>query len=170
MQHGFDWQGECLDGWLASEKFDGVRAYWDGVALWTRSGRQIQGPAWFMDALPKGQALDGEIWGGRGQLQAAKNATNYGKWSLAVRFMAFDAPGASGSWAARMATIQGNQIVRPVPFHAVADSSALRAMFDAIKARGGEGLMVRHPQLIYESGRDAGLLKIKHTEQFRLSV
>ena len=33
---------------LVSEKFDGVRAVWDGKIFHTRSGRVIAAPAWFI--------------------------------------------------------------------------------------------------------------------------
>ena len=39
-------------GYLVSEKFDGVRALWDGQTLRFRSGHTIAAPAWFIDRLP----------------------------------------------------------------------------------------------------------------------
>ena len=47
-----------------SEKFDGVRAYWNGSQLLTRAGHVISAPNWFVQRLPP-QPLDGELWGGR---------------------------------------------------------------------------------------------------------
>ena len=32
-------------GWLVSEKYDGVRAHWDGQVLRSRSGRVLPAPA-----------------------------------------------------------------------------------------------------------------------------
>ena len=40
-------------GWLISEKFDGVRAWWDGQVLRFRSGIVIEAPGWFSASLPK---------------------------------------------------------------------------------------------------------------------
>ena len=34
------------DYWV-SEKYDGVRGYWDGTALISRGGERIPAPAWF---------------------------------------------------------------------------------------------------------------------------
>lgn len=31
-------------GWWISEKYDGVRAHWDGKRLWTRGGNPISAP------------------------------------------------------------------------------------------------------------------------------
>jgi len=36
MTLAVDWHGHTLiDGWLASEKLNGCRAYWDGSGFWT---------------------------------------------------------------------------------------------------------------------------------------
>src|ERR1044071_3298823 len=50
--------------YLVSEKYDGVRAVWDGKVLRFRSGRTVNAPAWFIAKLPA-QGLDGELWLGR---------------------------------------------------------------------------------------------------------
>ena len=53
------------DYWV-SEKYDGVRALWDGRQLRSRRGKPIHAPAWFIAPLPD-TALDGELWIARGQ-------------------------------------------------------------------------------------------------------
>ena len=55
--------------YLVSEKYDGVRALWDGQGLRFRSGRAVIAPAWFTAALPA-QPLDGELWLGRQRFDA----------------------------------------------------------------------------------------------------
>jgi DNA ligase-1 len=45
-----------------SEKMDGVRAYWDGHNMFSRNGNKFYPPSYFRDILPKGFALDGELW------------------------------------------------------------------------------------------------------------
>ena len=50
--------------YLVSEKLDGVRARWDGRALWTRGGSRIDVPAGFTRDWPL-QPMDGELWLGR---------------------------------------------------------------------------------------------------------
>ena len=59
--------------YLISEKFDGVRAIWDGSAFHTRQGNVIHAPEWFTKNLPK-TPLDGELWLGRGQFDALSGA------------------------------------------------------------------------------------------------
>ena len=56
-------------GWLVSEKLDGMRAWWDGGRLWSRQGKPVFAPPWWLAHLPKGVALDGELWLGRGRFQ-----------------------------------------------------------------------------------------------------
>ena len=56
------WDGEQdPTGWLMSEKFDGVRAYWDGTRFLSRQGNKFHAPPWFTDDLPD-VPLDGELW------------------------------------------------------------------------------------------------------------
>jgi DNA ligase 1 len=50
------------NGFLVSEKYDGVRAHWDGQqALRFRSGAAVPAPQAFLSNLPS-TALDGELW------------------------------------------------------------------------------------------------------------
>jgi len=61
--------------WWASEKWDGIRALWDGEKIISRgsgSGKPkvyTYVPEWFKLTLPPGVALDGEIWIGRNFFQ-----------------------------------------------------------------------------------------------------
>ena len=51
---------DVIDRWM-SEKFDGIRAYWTGRRMYSRSGKEIQIPQFFYNKLPR-YALDGELW------------------------------------------------------------------------------------------------------------
>jgi len=54
VQLASDWSvGRSPQGFLVSEKFDGVRAVWNGRQLRFRSGREIVAPDWFVRALPQ---------------------------------------------------------------------------------------------------------------------
>ena len=60
------WQpGTDLTDWWVSEKYDGVRGFWDGRTLRTRGGERIAAPPWFTAGWPA-TPLDGELWAGRG--------------------------------------------------------------------------------------------------------
>lgn len=109
-------------GMLASEKLDGVRAVWDGgvtrgmpatevpfanverdaryvappraTGLWSRYGKVIQAPDWWLDGLPP-HCLDGELWAGRGsfnELASTIKCLVPGPGWDRVRYHVFDAP------------------------------------------------------------------------------
>jgi DNA ligase-1 len=47
--------------WM-TEKYDGVRLYWNGFAFYTRQGKYVQVPRSIRLRMPKNIALDGELW------------------------------------------------------------------------------------------------------------
>ena len=65
-------------GYLVSEKFDGVRAIWDGRGLRFRSGRAMAAPGWFTEGWPD-TALDGAY-----RAQTMPNSTLSGDANLLV--------------------------------------------------------------------------------------
>ena len=54
-------------GWHMSEKLDGIRAYWNGECFYSRTGKEIKAPKLFINNMPKGLPLDGELCVGRGK-------------------------------------------------------------------------------------------------------
>jgi DNA ligase-1 len=158
------------EGYLVSEKYDGVRAVWDGGRLRFRSGRVVAAPAWFTARLPA-MALDGELWLGRGQfdrLSAAvrRQVPNDEEWRQ-IRYMVFDLPGAAGTFAARAAAVDtlARHLAWP-PLQAVAQAAVasredLQRLLAATVADGGEGLMLHRADAPYQPGRSPALLKLK---------
>ena len=68
-------------GWHMSEKLDGIRAYWDGYKFYSRTGKQITPPKAFLDEMPIGIKLDGELCVGRGEFsKTSSNTCNGNKW------------------------------------------------------------------------------------------
>ncbi len=61
-------QGIDVSEFLVSEKFDGVRARWDGRRLISRGGHLFTTPTWFTKDFPA-IPLDGELWMGRGRYE-----------------------------------------------------------------------------------------------------
>lgn len=154
-----------------SEKLDGVRALWDGYRLRFRSGRQVAAPDWFVRGLPAGQALDGELWLGRGRFDELSGIVRRqqavdAEWRQ-VRFMVFELPDAAGSFSERLRQIEalvgrsGVAWLRAVEQFRVADRQALRDRLDAVLRGGGEGLMLHLADAPYRTGRDPALLKLK---------
>jgi len=116
--------------WWASEKFDGIRAVWDGEKMVSRGSASAGGkpkvytyiPEWFKKTLPAGIALDGEIWIGRGlfqktsRLSTLKPGKSYtkeqidniwlGKEDPPVVFKVFDIPNDPRPFEKRMKLLQ----------------------------------------------------------------
>lgn len=117
-------------GWWASEKYDGIRAVWDGEKLVSRGSASAGGkpkvytyvPEWFIKTLPPGVALDGEIWISRGffqktsRLSTIKPGKTYtmqqiediwvGKEDPPVVFKVFDIPNDPRPFEFRMKKLQ----------------------------------------------------------------
>ena len=156
--------------YLVSEKLDGVRAYWDGKALRSRSGRVIQAPVWFVEKFPA-FPLDGELWGGRGQFDRLSGIVRQkipddADWHT-VRYMLFELPGAPGTFRERVQSLQ--RIVREtaVPWLQVVEQfevhnrEELERRLTVVVEAGGEGLMLHQSDAFYVTGRSDVLLKMK---------
>ena len=162
--------GVNVADYLVSEKFDGVRGYWDGRNLWTRNGNPIHAPTWFTAALPE-QALDGELWMGRGRFEQTsaairRDVADESEWRQ-IRYQVFELPRAAGSFAERAARIRELVVQAHVPwlvaveqFH-LADGKALTKRLHEIVKAGGEGLMLHRADAPYITGRSDALLKVK---------
>src|ERR1035441_9441529 len=146
--------GHNVNGWLMSEKLDGVRGCWTGSELLSRNGNPFPAPAWFTAQLPQGIPLDGELWAGRGQfnkmLSIIKTQNPAEADWPSVRYCVFDAPAAPGGFEQRMTFIAsgltGNQTAAVVPHTPCASRDALFAYFTGRLLLGGEGVMLRAPQ------------------------
>ena len=162
--------GSNVAGYLVSEKLDGVRARWDGRQLWTREGHRIEAPAWFTARWPT-QAIEGELWMGRGQFQAISDLVRAGQTDASawrhVRLMAFDLPASPRPFASRTRELRilvmqtaSPCLQRIAQLHF--DSRAqLDTWLDVVTSGGGEGLMLHHAFALYHAGRTDQLLKYK---------
>ena len=158
-------------GWLVSEKLDGARAWWDGSRLRFRSGLPIVAPAWFTAGLPP-QALDGELWAGRGTFEFLAGTVRRRQpvdddWRR-VRFMVFESPSLPGTFAERVASIgrlarqqPAGSVWQAVEHTEMPSRAALLNRLDAVVRAGGEGLMLRRANAAVEAGRSVHLLKLK---------
>lgn len=123
----YDARKHDVRGWLLSEKLDGQRCFWDGgvtrgqikrlvpwannnrddryveepmaTGLWSRYGNVIHAPDWFLDAIPRGLFLDGEIYLGPGRFQETRSIVSKIKpineeWEK-INFNIFEAPPAT---------------------------------------------------------------------------
>ncbi len=165
--------------YLVSEKYDGVRGYWDGRQLLTRGGAVVHAPAWFTAGWPA-QPLDGELWAGRGKFSQAVSTVRQqmpedGAWR-GMRFMVFDLPGHPGTFAERNAALTSviAEINQPwlqqVEQFSVTDRSELQTLLKRIVKQGGEGLMLHRGSSLYRAERNDDLLKIKPYEDAEARV
>lgn len=159
-----------LADYLVSEKYDGVRGYWDGSKLLTRGGERVEAPAWFTAGWPA-FPMDGELWAGRGKFASAvsivrQQTPDDDAWRT-MHYMVFDLPAHTGSFAERNAALQSLLAglalpwVRPVEQFKVANRAALRAALDRVVKQGGEGLVLHRAASLYQAGRSDDLLKLK---------
>jgi len=162
--------GMALADYWVSEKYDGVRGYWDGHTLRTRGGETVAAPAWFTAGWPT-TPMDGELWAGRGRFAHAQSTTRHQQPDAAawrqMRFMVFDLPAHGGVFDERLAalktlvaSIQQNW-VQAVPQQRVATDAALQALLQRTVRSGGEGLMLHKGSSLYRSGRSDDLIKLK---------
>jgi len=156
--------------YLISEKYDGVRAYWDGKTLRYRSGNRVNAPAWFFEKLPP-QALDGELWLGRGRFEelsgvVRKEKPDDAEWRQ-VKYMIFELPNAAGSFIQRYDALrdlvgQSNwPQLQAVEHIRIGDRAGLQRKLNQVMRDGGEGLMLHRADAPYITGRSEALLKLK---------
>lgn len=165
--------------YLVSEKYDGVRALWDGKVLRSRAGNVIAAPAWFTAKLPQ-RPLDGELWIGRGQFEVLSGAVRKAvpldeEWRR-IKYMIFELPDAPGAFAERyeqikrvVAAANFPQLVAVEQFR-LPDNAALKRKLDEIVRAGGEGLMLHRADALYVTGRNDALLKLKPLDDAEATV
>jgi len=153
-----------------SEKFDGVRAQWDGRTLRFRGGGVVPAPAWFTKNFPA-VSLDGELWIARDQFDALSGTVRKhdpvdAEWRQ-VHYLVFELPGAAGDFSARVQRMNTLVAQVDVPWlqaveqTRVADRAALKQRLNAVVHAGGEGLMLHRADAPYLTGRSDVLLKLK---------
>lgn len=161
--------GVDLDRYWVSEKLDGVRARWDGAALYSRRGNRFNAPGWFVEGFPR-QPLDGELWMGRGTFEVLSGAVrrktpDEAAWRR-IRFMVFDLPESATPFDERLRQLKhlladAPPQIRLVEQFRVASEAELMATLARVVAAGGEGLMLRDGRSPYRPGRSDDLLKLK---------
>ena len=171
--------GMRLADYWVSEKYDGVRGYWDGHTLRTRGGETVAAPAWFTAGWPD-TPMDGELWAGRGRFSHAQSTVRQQQPDDAawreMRFMVFDLPAHGGTFDQRLPAL--NQLVeslnqpwvQAVPQQRVASDAALQKLLLRTVRAGGEGLMLHRGASMYRAGRSDDLIKVKTHEDAEAKV
>lgn len=179
LANDYDDANVDLSRYWVSEKYDGVRAYWDGERLITRAGNTIHAPEWFTHGWPR-ESLDGELWAGRGQFEQVMATVrdldpDPTAWRH-IRFMVFDLPGHGGPFSTRLTSLRSLlsslQIdwLREVTQSRVADEAALQLHLETLAAAGAEGLMLHRDDSLYRAERSDDLLKLKRHQDAEAQI
>ena len=171
--------GMRLADYWVSEKYDGVRGYWDGHTLRTRGGETVAAPAWFTAGWPD-TPMDGELWAGRGRFSHAQSTVRQQQPDDAawreMRFMVFDLPAHGGTFDQRLPALNklveslDQPWVQAVPQQRVASDAALQKLLLRTVRAGGEGLMLHRGASMYRAGRSYDLIKVKTHEDAEAKV
>jgi len=158
-----EWTGKASPvGWLMSEKFDGWGVGWENGKLTTIEGVELNAPDWFTAELPD-VALRCEIWGGHGSFEGLAKRLRSDDWrglSLKIIDAASSSDFFTDTYRALKAASFGlyAQVIKQ---EVCLSQAHLDAFLGDVMARGGEGVVLRHPQSVYEGGPSAGMRKVK---------
>ncbi|KPZ70870.1 DNA ligase [Shewanella sp. P1-14-1] len=154
--------------YLISEKLDGVRGYWDGNQMLSRSGRVMILPDWFTADFPK-TALDGELWIKQGEFDAVSalarsSHSHHAEWKL-VKYMIFDLPEHGGMFVERVKAMQQialeSRYIEAIEQQELVSTAQLMAQLDYVIENNGEGLMLHLKSGYYQIGRSQNIVKLK---------
>lgn len=152
-----------VTSWYMSEKLDGVRAYWDGKNLISRSGKIFSTPSFFTQDFPKHE-LDGELWSKRGDFSNISSIVNTKKenkqWSQ-LTYNIFEVPNAKGDLLQRLQTVEESKYIKIIKQIKIKNKKHLQDFLKEVEKKGGEGVVVRDGSLNYYTGRDNNALKVK---------
>jgi len=170
--------GDDVAGWWASEKLDGVRAYWNGRDLISRDGTVFSAPEWWTALLPDDIELDGELYMGRGRFDEAsgvvRRESDPDAW-MQVDYYVFDTPHVRKPFEERQdyldqvvmgVTMAGDDLnafhpLVSVPHVQVSDTDEARDLAADYIDQGGEGIILRKPGSAYAGRRSGDMLKVK---------
>ncbi len=160
------YEEQNVSGWLASEKLDGVRAYWNGKNLLSRQGNIFSPPAEFIANFPDFD-LDGELYIGRGRFAETSGKVRSGNDWNNIKYYVFDVPNAKGGLLVRLKVLQKwlennpNANIEIIPQQHIKDISEAQKLREQFEKSGGEGVILRSPNTDYLPIRTQTMLKLK---------
>ena len=152
-----------------SEKLDGVRGYWNGKELISRSGKAFAVPNWFVKDFPPFE-IDGELWTKRGDFENVISIVNrqtpHDEWRE-ISFQVFEVPNQKGVLLERLGVLEKwlvknpNAFIKILPQTICKGSTHLKEVLNEVEKKGAEGLVVRDPNALYVGKRSSSSLKVK---------
>ncbi len=159
------YKDQNITGWVMSEKLDGVRAYWNGKELLSRSGKKIYAPKWFTKDYPPFE-IDGELWTKRGDFEnivsIVRDKTPSKEWKE-IKHYIFEVPNEKGELFERLAKVKPyeNNHIKIMAQIKVKNKKHLETFLKEIELEKAEGVVVRDPKASYINKRTPKVLKVK---------
>lgn len=179
-------QKKNFNGYLMSEKLDGIRGIWEAGKFKTRQDNPIHIPSYFTYNFPSFK-LDGELWIARAkfdEVSALIRSDNLGSslWK-SVTYNVFDVPNACEEFKLAPCTLSNRlkvlerylqqnpnpyiKIIKQIP---IKDQEHLKEFYKDIIFNKGEGVVIRKDLAPYEKGRSKNALKLKPYEDAECKV
>lgn len=159
-------------GFYLSEKFNGVRALWNGSNYISKNGNIFAVPDYLKAGMPE-TFIDGELYcGNLGRMAGLcrKKTPIDSEWQ-GVTFQAFDVSDWCLKFVDRLTILAGVTLpahVRLVKQTLCRGYADLKTAYDRIKAAGGEGLVIKSPAHMFRAGQSALSFKIKYLDDFEI--
>lgn len=166
------------DGVWVSEKLDGIRACWTGSKLKSRVNKPIYAPQWFLDELPDGLPLDGELYIDYNMFNETSSVVRKKvpvdeEWKR-IKYCVFDSPSTDDTpFEKRMDDDffkKDHLFIRVIDNTLVYNEDDLLNLYKMYLDKGAEGIMIRIPNKPYENKRTSNLTKMKPVEDFEVLV
>ncbi len=179
-------QNKNFNGYLMSEKLDGVRGIWEVGKFKTRQDNPIYTPSYFTYNFPSFK-LDGELWIVRAkfdEVSALIRGDNLDSslWK-SVTYNVFDVPNACEEFKLTSCTLSNRlkvleqylqqnpnpyiKIIKQIP---IKDQEHLKEFYKDIVLNKGEGVVIRKDLAPYEKGRSKNAFKLKPYEDAECKV
>ena len=179
-------QNKNFNGYLMSEKLDGVRGIWEVGKFKTRQDNPIYTPSYFTYNFPSFK-LDGEDWIARAkfdEVSALIRGDNLDSslWK-SVTYNVFDVPNACEEFKLTSCTLSNRlkvleqylhqnpnpyiKIIKQIP---IKDQEHLKEFYKDIVLNKGEGVVIRKDLVPYEKGRSKNAFKLKPYEDAECKV
>ncbi len=179
-------QKKNFNGYLMSEKLDGIRGIWEAGKFKTRQDNPIHTPSYFTYNFPSFK-LDGELWMARAKFDEVSALTRSDNldsslWK-SVTYNVFDVPNACEEFKLAPCTLSNRlkvlerylqqnpnpyiKIIKQIP---IKDQEHLKEFYKDIIFNKGEGVVIRKDFAPYEKGRSKNALKLKPYEDAECKV
>lgn len=179
-------QKKNFNGYLMSEKLDGVRGIWEAGKFKTRQDNPIHTPSYFTYNFPSFK-LDGELWIARAKFDEVSalirsDSLDSSLWK-SVTYNVFDVPNACEEFKLAPCTLSNRlkvlerylqqnpnpyiKIIKQIP---IKDQEHLKEFYKDIIFNKGEGVVIRKDFAPYEKGRSKNALKLKPYEDAECKV